>query len=695
MKYLRLLSLIVCACAAHTLYGALPYLALRSQSVNAVRELVGQQTFMHRDADAFYGVFSVTPEYTDSIEREKLAQCLFGPDVCCGKKGAQIAVVGSLAGVNGATVMNTPCNPTSWLADYFGLPRDFKSLISLEPRIQNFNIDFNFYLGWRHGVYFRIHAPLTYTNWNLNYCEEVYCGGKIGYEPGYFSPDENPVDDLLCKATDFLTGCRVPNLSPEYSEAAPIIFHPLAYSRFPRCACPEIDLIRLSDVEAALGWDCAIRERFHFGFEVRTSAPTGNKPCATYLFWPLIGDGGAWKLGVGISSHGILWQSTKEDISLGFWLQANVQHIFNTCQDRVFDLCGKPNSRYMLAEKMTTTEDSLLEGSLTYSSLTPVDPSPSDFQFAHEYTPVANLTKRAVNVSIPVEGDVVAKLAWTYKNLQLDVGYEFWGRSCEKICTNNCCYNHELDGNTWALKGDAHVYGFVPNELFIDGDGEEPGFWIPLAASESCATIHRGTNYIPGRSLDYASTDAAAQYNPGIDHPHYAYYAGPVVRQVQGGEYRLQTRTSIQPILLSTSSVDYCGAASKGMSNKIFAHINHIWKDKPHTPFFGAGASVEFGSRQCASCSSSSATCNGCNWCCPPATGCGCLNGVTSNGTTCNDCCTNTTTNNCLACCGCASTCCNRPCCENSYCGTNCDDHCCKECALSQWAIWIKFGIGF
>ncbi len=55
----------------------------------------------------------------------------------------------------------------AWLADYFYLPTDFSSTITVHPTIQNFLIDFFGYVGldqWVTGLYAWIQAPLTWTN---------------------------------------------------------------------------------------------------------------------------------------------------------------------------------------------------------------------------------------------------------------------------------------------------------------------------------------------------------------------------------------------------------------------------------------------------------------------------------------------------------------------------------------------------
>jgi len=50
-----------------------PFLSYRSQSVNAARELAGWQQFINKyDMDSTYGAFSITLEYTRSLDQNIL-----------------------------------------------------------------------------------------------------------------------------------------------------------------------------------------------------------------------------------------------------------------------------------------------------------------------------------------------------------------------------------------------------------------------------------------------------------------------------------------------------------------------------------------------------------------------------------------------------------------------------------------------
>src|SRR5579885_2372538 len=555
--------------------GAAPYFSIRSQGENAVREMVGWQELINLcGMDDFYGAVSVVGEYSESFRNNDIARVLFGNDYttangCCG-----INITG---GFNGIKVRSS----TDWLADYFGLPRSWRSSIQFTPKIKNFVADVELYLGlaqWAEGLYARIHLPITWTKWNLHPQETVIFpgifsldfSGRFGYPAVYFNSLDIPRFNLLNSALEFFNGGQAPIL---INQQFPVIFDKLTCSKWNTCGA--LSKTGVADLELVLGYNAVCTDNGYFGLNIRTAAPTGNHPCGEFLFEPIVGNGGHWQLGGGIDTRAVMWQG-EYDNSLNFYLDANITHLFKACQRRCFDLCGKPNSRYMLAQRLTTNTNGL-GGTPTAGDVTPADVTFSDSQFANKFSPVANLTMTKIKVSAAVQGDVALK--FTYNNgsgFSYDLGYNFFGRSCEKICRTKP--TPLADGMTWALKGDAFVYGFNSNT-------DIP---IPLAATESCATIHHGTNQANFSSPTYR------QANANIDNPEFAVFdtGGVVTTLIDLVSGERQTKTSIQPIFLSEADVDLQG--TRIISNKIFTHLNYSWLNREQwIPFLGLGASIE------------------------------------------------------------------------------------------------------
>jgi hypothetical protein len=144
------------------------------------------------------------------------------------------------------------------------------------------------------------------------------------------------------------------------------------------------------------------------------------------------------------------------------------------------------------------------------------------------------------------------------------------------------------------------VYGFIgqqnsPTELPI-------GTPIALSAMEAKATINYGTN-LPkiGISSDPAQQKIQvqnAQKNVGITNPQPA-FAGNNQRLVAStGDTSAanQINTSIQPLFISSTDIDFNSAATSGFSHKIFTHFNHTITTygRAHANI-GLGSEIEFG----------------------------------------------------------------------------------------------------
>ena len=586
----------------------IPYLAPRSQGINGARELVGWQTQINKwDMCSNYGSFSVTPEFGQTFRQNRITQALFCDalvstssccntschnncnDTCCDK----ILIQGSALEHRNARAL---------LADNFYLPTDYSSEITFKPKVQNFMVDFNYYQGldkWAEGLYFRIHTPLTYTRWHLNYCEKVleegdnraavgYYNSAVVFDPATTTSYGLARTDLVDTFEDYVSNCKTINSTDT------ITYNPLNSARWAKCTKTKTGL---AEITAAFGWNFVRRENFLLGLNIRAAAPTGNRPHGAYIFEPMVGNGKHWELGGGLNMWWTWWRSCDENRDFTMYLDAYATHMFKTRQCRTFDLVKKPLSRYMLAMKFTDDVTNLVgsadEGE-TFN--TPA------YQFANVFTPLANLTTIPVDVSYAAQGEVVLKFAYTHCNFQFDLGYDFWGRTCPKICKRCDCCNNGFANNTWGLKGDAFAYGLLANHETA----------VPLSATESAATIF-AAGAIDNSQLAYnAAHEALYVYVDGAAWP--------------------QAHTSVDPVLISENDLDICSAKTKAYSNKLFTHFGYTWKDHEcFVPYLGVGGEVEFGCNdKCAnSCH------NSCNTTCHTSCNTDCHNTCNSN-TNCN-----------------------------------------------------------
>lgn len=619
--------------------GTTSYYRIRSQSTDSARELVGWAHLINQynpEACDNEHVFAITPEYTRSYDSDDIAFCLFGKDCLKSYACPTLKISGSRVEGRGQK---------DWLADYFGLSTDFESSITFNPRIENYLVDFNYYVSFdswcTKGVYFRVHAPVVYSKWNLNYCETVAVRGEASYDEGYFATVEIKRDRLLDSFSDYVTECKVPDLgrigdsdSTAGANGELIIFEPLGCSKW-ASRCDTIKETKLSDIQLALGWNFWLCDDYHAGLNVRASIPTGNRPDCNLFFEPIVGNGHHWEVGVGFTAHHTFWRDCDDSQSVGWYVDMNITHLFKDRQCRVFDLKNKCNSRYMLAAALGTPVNELQQSD-TNPSIVP------SAQFKHKYTPVANLTKTLVDVTVPVQVDLAVMFSYTRCNWSIDFGYNFWYRSCEKLRFDVCdnCQSPLVNNRKWALKGDAHMYGFV--------NIGESTLAIPLSATESQATVHKGTNNFAGPDTTFNNPAAGINSvgptrNPGVDNAQLADVTnGDNINDTRTGGQ--QTNTSIDPIFLSHNDIDICGARTQGLSHRFFSYYGYTWCEDEcgRIPYLGFGYSVEFGQDRASTNKSTDTTCG--DFSCLP--------------------------------------------CEKR--GAECN-----RCSLSQWAIWLKGGWAF
>ncbi|MDR3478662.1 MAG: hypothetical protein P4M14_11600 [Gammaproteobacteria bacterium] len=675
-----------------------PYYSIRSQGVDAARELSGWTQHVNLyDMDKVYGTLALTTEYTQSFRSDSIARALFGEALICNDDcyGCDQSIVN----VSGSRVANRGANDL--LADNFYLPTDFQSILFFKPRIQNVVIDLNFYLGldaWCNGLFFRIDAPLNWTSWNLHF-NECVCNTGTNYDAGYFNGyDVTPTnanldgigvgsDKLNHTFSAYAQGDAPTGVVSAGTGSDAVTMNGLCYGKFD---CGAHSTTRLADLQFIFGWNFLNdSENYHIGVGLLTRAPTGNHPKGEFLFEPISGNGGSWEFGAHITSHATLWRNELQDSSLGFYLDANITHLLNAKQTRTFDLKGKPLSRYMLASQFGATAANEAD---TDNALAGTTGAPSH-QFSNAFTPVANLSTKKVQVSVGAQGDLAAQLSYVHGGWNWDIGYNFWGRSCENFrCDNDCtltcsalltnpCTNTCLDScnsscntscnsnysntcfdscntscntscatltppftHAYGLKGDSYVYGFELGDIPADTVA------VPLSATESAATIHSGTNF----AATGASTDAlvaAGQTNVCVDNAQLAFRGtgGAILDATPSGVNALgvpgdQTHTSVDPILLLVCDLDR--VKTRGISNKFYTHLSYNWLGcQKWIPYIGIGAFGEFGnSRSCNSCDTSCfANCD--------------------------------TTTNCSS--------------------ANSSDANCMSTALSQWGVWLKGGISY
>lgn len=537
----------------------------RSQAVNSARELAGWQQIVFRpDLIQTNAAFSITPEYSRSFRNSDIARFLFGcPELVF--SGSQVPGRAD----------------TDILADYFGLPSDFKSVVNFEPVITNFVMDFDWHIGFdgaAPGLYMRVHMPIVHTKWDLNLLECVVDAGSTftSYPAGYLSAEPIELSALT-------TGEKAPkNVKTAFQGKAVFgdMQEPLKYGKI----FGRQTETRVAELQVALGYNFLLTDRYHAGVAIRAAAPTGTLRKSEFLFEPIAGNDHHWELGGAFTGHAQLWHNEESEKKLLVYVDANLSHLFASGQKRSFDLKDNgAGSRYMLLETIYSPSVGLHNG---------VDPDDVEatVQYQGRLIPAINKTTLDTKISIGVQADITAKISYQRRGFEFDLGYNLWYRSAEKCESRGCieaCY---------AVKGDAQVYGFT-------NPGQTP---VGLAATQSKVTINQGQEATDDAFLNITGNFSSGNEYANVNADNITTASdtlGVALWQLTSadanrlGVSQQAVRTSNPAILVTNDDIDECSALlPKAISHKLFAYAGYTL-DRPDMnliPYVGVGAFAEW-----------------------------------------------------------------------------------------------------
>jgi hypothetical protein len=466
------------AIQALTLTG-LTFYSPRSQSTDAARLIVGWHPYINKPNQSLYGALTAAPSYGGMTRSRRSAEVLFSTNNLT---------------VSGSQVENRGEN--DFLADFFGLSPSFYSNVTLHPSIQTFLVDFGWYIGWQNW-YFVARAPAVRTRWNIDVEELVVNNGTTTPFPANYM-DFPAVPEPI---TSFKQAVRGGVTWGQVSQG-------MQYGTF---GCPQTTHA-LSDLQMAIGYNIVNNETGFAGFNLRASAPTGTRPDGTYLFEPIVGNGHHWELGVGFSGKAVLWEKDgTQDFS--FFCDINYTYLFKAHQRRSFDFTVNGMcSRYILVKEF--------DGLGNYTGVC---------------QPAINATTLNCDVWTDLELDIVFMLAYTSPNWIVDLGYEGWIRSHEKIALRQC-----IPENRYGFKGIQNVTDIFGNVI---------------ETTQNSVTIN-GNNF-----ADQASV------------------------------------ANISPVFIKTSDLSLKSAASPlVMTHKLFGNLSYAFPCdyRRVVPFIGFGGDIEF-----------------------------------------------------------------------------------------------------
>jgi hypothetical protein len=548
-----LLGAILVSTDACTFSSGRTFFSPRSQSVNAARELVGWYWSINRYAvDDFYGSLSGTFEYTQTFQARHIARYFFGTDIL---------------NFTGSRVPNR--SPNDILADYFGLPTDFNSVVLFSPSAQDALLDIDWYCGldaWYDGIYIRAHAPIVYTKWDMNIEECSEYAGVLNYPAGYMADALISRNQMSKSVTQSMTG------AVKFGDLKPLRYGKIDGSQH---------RVGLSEIQVAFGWNMVNNERYHFGINARTSIPTGNRPRGTYMFEPIIGNGHHWELGVGFTGHALTWYCDDEWM-VGIYGDANFTHLFNTAQRRSFDfLKHGSGSRYILLQEMGTPAQPGFA----------VDEIQAQYEYQGSIFPAINFTTLDCVINAAIQMDLAVMITWQHAHMNIDIGYNLWARTAEHVSSRAC-----FPDNRFAFKGDAQIYGFVPTT-------NQP---IALNATQSTYTQGGMLGRVSVESGQVNNGSASGTFNnANADNIGSAMFDGAMLNQSYAPAGIVDTgltdadigsvSASNTPVLLGNDDIDdYSAVCGSAATNKFFFNAEYTFGDRLHvTPYIGLGCEIE------------------------------------------------------------------------------------------------------
>jgi len=542
----------------------------RPVTAHSVDDIIGLHDLLVRSIDDPQRRFilDAAVEFTLTFRPERINESLFGDDA--GKCKKTLTISGSQVAKR---------NPqTDWLADYFGLPTDFQSMVHFCPYTATFI--FRPYFHYSTGahlkhLYVLVSAPVVHTKWTLNIGEHVTAAGENGYSAGYFTEQAVPRTQLLSNFLSFVTG-TVPSIEN-------LTFHPLARAKM---STKPLYKTALAALQATLGVVPWKSDWYHVAPYIQGSLPTDNRPAGHFLFEPITNNGHQATVGIGCSGRVLAWHDDDAIQSVTIWANIVASHVFKAQQTRTFDIKGRPLSRYQLVEHLAPNDQSIL--AIQGAPNNPIQPV-----YAQEISPLANFTTFSVHVSAPGMVDFTLMAMYKSPRTFFTFFYGVWARTGEHIDIQN----PSLFPANWAFKGDASVFGFVGEN---GPPGSPPiGTPVALSATESMASIYHGTNF-PRTGIGTTNTEAViaqAQRNPHIDFPLPAATTSGqrLVASTTDLSAENTINTSKPPVPLSLSDIDLVSGQTRGLAQKIGTHLHKTWTRKKYAWFLGFGAQVDFG----------------------------------------------------------------------------------------------------
>ena len=386
--------------------------------------LVNKHAWVPTDnEESWHGTVAVVGEYERTFKQ------------CCGKVSGCCEFIGSLpfwgknsdgqpTYSNTMTFGNGVTETVDLDAYQMGMgPVTNSGTMSLSPIIYQAGADFFLYVGAHkieRGFFFKAHGPVGVMSVNPRFVSSDDVQANV-YPPGALN--NSATESTQAPNSDLYAAFSNPKAA---GFLKPMLFGLICGSR--------TSSAKFGDPEFTLGYNVYANENRHLGLGVRFAAPTGNKAGAVYMLEPIFGRDGHWGAGGEVIAHWRFWESdTSSDRYMSFFFDGEALHLFNAKTMRSFDLKNNgAGSKYLLLAKFDRPADGAI--------------------FQNEILNAVNITTLNISSSFAVEGNFAALFDFHWGNWSMALGYEGWGRSCEKLGVDCSCPG-SVDFNEYAVVG--------------------------------------------------------------------------------------------------------------------------------------------------------------------------------------------------------------------------------------------------
>jgi len=493
----------------------------RAASANIAREMMMQPNDLHMNSEGWYGGFSATAFYQRNWNQSPVTSTT---DASSSSDSNGLSSLGALPFWSGTNVMVTGSNAggavvaATPLVDVyqFGLGNatvDTTGTVQLNPIVYQAGSDFMFIVGSsanEPGFYAKIKAPiavysinpqltevntaLTLTNYGQGAIDQVAgtIAGTATSMVQAFAGTGTAQGDLLLMTKGLINGTQ--------STGA-----------------------KFGDIEMTAGYSFVSNEDNSITVALRASAPTGNKATGEYMLEPIVGRGGNWGLGGYAAGHVCLWEGNNDNrFTLKF--MSDVMHLFTTSTKRSYDLTNNgEGSRYLLVADYGST----------------------GLVYAGSIQNLINVSTLTSDSSFGVEGDVAAAFNYDSHGWTVDLGYEFYGRSAEKLAITQ-----DFVSGQYAVLGHQGVANTTDGTIAT-------AFNQPLATMTQSVVQGNATSGVAGAQNQVVAVAAA---------------------------------TNIQLADFNQEAAQQ----SAYLTSKVFSKVAYKWESSDYVPFLGVMGEFEF-----------------------------------------------------------------------------------------------------